>query len=69
MQVIDRLEAEPRGAYTGSIGFVGPGETGGGEAALFVDAHQQIDDAGAQRRGHAVAADGPARADADSVHG
>jgi len=36
MQVIDRLEAEPRGAYTGSIGFVGPGETGGGEAAFNV---------------------------------
>ncbi len=32
MEIIDNLETAPRGAYTGSIGFVGPG----GEAALNV---------------------------------
>lgn len=36
MGVIDRLEREPRGAYTGSIGFVGPGDDGEGEAAFNV---------------------------------
>ncbi|QJQ33610.1 aminodeoxychorismate synthase component I [Sphingomonas lacunae] len=36
MEVIDRLESEPRGAYTGSIGFVGPGDSGEGEAAFNV---------------------------------
>lgn len=36
MQVIGTLEAQPRGAYTGSIGFVGPGEQGEGEAAFNV---------------------------------
>lgn len=36
MGVIGEVEAGPRGPYTGSIGFVGPGEAGEGEAAFNV---------------------------------
>ncbi len=37
MEIIDELETAPRGPYTGSIGYVGPGGPGsGGEAAFNV---------------------------------
>ncbi len=35
MQIIERLEAGPRGVYCGALGFAGPAATGGGTEAVF----------------------------------
>src|SRR3546814_3531715 len=39
MEVIAEIEKEPRGVYTGSIGWVGPGGEGGFNVAIRSEEH------------------------------